>query len=170
MTIAPRPGLGLIWAQAHDGVIGHDGVMPWHLPEDLARFREVTMKHPVVMGRRTWDSIPPRFRPLPGRRNIVVTRDAQWGTRNPDADAASSLPDALETAGDGDVWVIGGGEIYRQALPLATRLHVTEIDLAVPGDTVAPGIGSEWTADVAGDWLTSKNGTRYRFVEYSRTI
>ena len=159
--------IGLIWAQARGAVIGAGGGIPWRLPEDLAHFREVTRGSVVVMGRRTWDSLPPRFRPLPGRENVVVTRDEDWIAEG--AVVAHSLEDALAPDGDprqGDVWVIGGGEIYRQALPLADRLEITEVDLEVDGDTVAPALDDEWTAE-PGPWLSSADGLRYRFVTYS---
>ena len=105
--------IGLIWAQADGGVIGKDGVMPWHVPEDLAHFKQVTLGAPVIMGRKTWDSLPPRFRPLPGRRNIVVTRQADW--QHADVDVVHSIDDALALAAegttDGIVWVIGGAQL-----------------------------------------------------------
>lgn len=160
MTIA------LIWAQAHDRVIGAGGVMPWHLTEDLRRFRAITGNDPVVMGRRTWESLPERYRPLPGRDNIVVTRRRDWSA--PGARIVHSVEDALAAAADAStVWVIGGAELYRQTLPLADRLEVTELDLDVAGDTRAPEPGPGWTAE-AGEWLTGSNGMRYRFVTYRR--
>ncbi|MBP7457532.1 MAG: dihydrofolate reductase, partial [Ottowia sp.] len=106
--------IGLIWAQARNRVIGKNGVMPWHLPEDLAHFKRVTLNHPVIMGRKTWDSIPPKFRPLPGRTNIVVTRQADWHEKG--AQCSSSLREALQQCENSNqVWVIGGAQIYAQA-------------------------------------------------------
>ena len=157
--------LALIWAQAHERVIGAGGVMPWHLPEDLRHFRELTDGDPVVMGRRTWDSLPERFRPLPGRTNIVVTRQADWSADG--VHVAHSLEAALEIAAGRTTWVIGGAELYRQALPLADVVEITEIDLAVDGDTWAPVLDAAWTAEAA-PWETSANGMRYRFVRYVR--
>lgn len=159
--------LALIWAQARDRVIGADGAMPWHLPEDLRHFRELTGADPVIMGRRTWQSLPDRFRPLPGRDNIVVTRQPDWDA--PGATVAHSLEAALEAAAPtaGTTWVIGGGELYRQALPRADRVELTEIDLDVAGDTVAPSLGPEW-ARHPGPWLTAADGMRYRFVRCLR--
>ena len=162
--------LALIWAQARDRVIGAGGVMPWHLPEDLKHFRELTDGDPVVMGRRTWDSLPERFRPLPGRTNIVVTRRHEWEA--PGALAAHSLPDALAaaraaTTPSTTTWIIGGAELYAQALPFADRVDLTEIDLTVAGDTVAPVLGPEWRPH-PGPWLTAANGMRYRFVQHLR--
>jgi len=167
--------IGLIWAEAHDGVIGAQGGMPWHVPEDLAHFKRTTLGAPVVMGRRTWESFPARFRPLPGRRNIVVTRQEDWGDAG--AERAASLEAALALAGAADpewIWVIGGGQLYREALPHADRLEVTELDLDVVGDTQAPD-RSAWIpahaasgVDGTGEWATSTSGIRYRFLSLVR--
>jgi len=157
--------VGLIWAQTLDGVIGAANTIPWRLPEDLAHFKATTLGHPVVMGRRTWDSLPPRFRPLPGRRNIVITRDPSWTSEG--ADRAGSVPEALRLAGD-EAWVIGGGEIYLTALEYATRLSVTEIDTKVTGDTYAPPLDESWQSTDDGEWLTSTTGLRYRIREFTR--
>src|SRR5690349_23121744 len=105
--------LGLIWAQSASGVIGRSGGIPWRLPEDQARFKELTVGHSVVMGRLTWESLPAKVRPLPGRRNVVVTRDADYR-----ADGATVVGD-LDAALDSETWVIGGAQIYALALPLA---------------------------------------------------
>lgn len=163
--------IGLIWAEAAGGVIGADGGMPWHVPEDLAHFRAVTGEDPVVMGRRTWESLPPRFRPLPNRRNIVVTRRDEWADAG--AERAASLESALALAAQGDpewVWVIGGGQLYREAIGRADRLEVTELDLAVEGDTTAPERDGWQTArvDPATGRHTSRTGVRYRFVTQER--
>ena len=161
-----RPRVGLIWAQARGGVIGRDGVMPWHLPEDLAHFKRTTLSHPVIMGRRTWDSLPPRFRPLPGRVNIVVTRQPDWQVAG--ARRASSLEQALQSCPDAErIWVIGGAEVYAQALPLADELVVTEIDADIEGDAHAPAIGAEWQ-EFAREPLVAANGTRLAFVTWRR--
>ncbi|MFJ4037903.1 dihydrofolate reductase [Microbacterium sp. NPDC090007] len=160
--------VGLIWAEARDGVIGADGGMPWHVPEDLAHFRAVTGAHDVVMGRRTWESLPPRYRPLPGRRNIVVTRSQAW--RQPGADRADSLDDALRLARGDQVWVIGGGMLYAEAIDRATVLEVTRLDVAVDGDTFAPSTRG-WRAtavDPDEGWYTSGSGIPYRFETYRR--
>ncbi len=158
--------IGLIWAQARGGVIGKGGVMPWHLPEDLAHFKRVTQGHPVIMGRKTWDSIPPRFRPLPGRRNIVVTRQADLSEIG--LQRASSLRDALQICDDAEqAWVIGGAQIYAQALPLADELVVTEIDADFEGDAFAPAIGADWH-EVAREPLVSATGLRGSFVTWRR--
>lgn len=158
--------LAMIWAQARGGVIGLDGEMPWHLPEDLAHFKELTSGHPVIMGRRTWESLPPRFRPLAGRRNVVVTRTPDFMAEG--AEIATSLPAALALVADDPLaWVIGGATLYRELLPHATRLEVTEIDLDAEGDTHAPAIGEGWTT-VSSDWETSRTGLTYRFVTHTR--
>lgn len=157
--------VALIWAEAHGRVIGAGGTMPWHLKEDMRRFRALTDGAPVVMGRRTWDSLPERFRPLPGRENIVVTRQADWSA--PGARTAHSLEEALAASSAPTTWVMGGGELYRQALPLADRIERTELDLDVEGDTLAPDPGAGWAAE-AGEWQTAENGLRYRFVTLRR--
>ena len=154
----------LIYARAANGVIGKDGAMPWHLPEDLAHFKRLTQGHPVIMGRKTWDSLPARFRPLPGRANIVVTRQADWNEIG--AQRASSLREALQLCENAEqVWVIGGAQIYAQALPLADELVVTEIDADVEGDAYAPAIGPEWQ-EVAREALVAGNGMRLAFVTW----
>ena len=159
--------IGLIWAQARGGVIGQGGVMPWHLPEDLAHFKRVTQGHPIIMGRKTWDSIPPRFRPLPGRRNIVVTR--QNNLDQIGMERASSLPNALQLCENAEqVWIIGGAQIYAQALPLADELVVTEIDADFEGDAFAPKLGPEWQ-EVARETLIAAGGLRLSFVTWRRT-
>ncbi len=166
MTQVGLARVGLIWAEAHEGVIGAGGGMPWHVPEDLAHFRQVTMGSPVVMGRRTWESFPDRFRPLPGRRNIVVTRDPDWAADG--AERAGSLEEGLALAGDVEtVWVIGGGQLFRDAIGRADRLEVTELDVAVDGDTLAPPRDG-WLPVAVGDWQTSRTGIRYRFVTLER--
>ena len=155
--------IGLIWAEAHGGVIGAEGGMPWHVPEDLAHFKEVTSGAPVVMGRKTWDSLPERFRPLPGRENLVVTRRQDWSAEG--ARRAATLEEALR--GEEKAWVIGGAEIFRQVIGDADRLEVTEIDLDVDGDAFAPS-HEGWRVVSEGDWQTSRTGTRYRFLRYER--
>ncbi|WP_024794663.1 dihydrofolate reductase [Tomitella biformata] len=158
--------LGMIWAWSRGGVIGLDDAMPWHLPEDMAHFRATTSGHPVIMGRVTWDSLAPRFRPLPSRRNIVVTRDEHW--RAEGAEVALTPSAAMELVGDAPSWVMGGAQIYAALLPLADHLEVTEIDADFDGDTRLPPLGPEWTP-TPGPWLFSeRGGLRYRFVSYRR--
>lgn len=155
--------VGLIWAEARGGVIGASGGMPWHVPEDLAHFKEVTLGAPVVMGRKTWESLPERFRPLPGRENIVITRSQDWhvdGVRR-----AATVEEAVR--GRERVWVIGGAEIFRQVIADADRLEVTELDVDVEGDAFAPP-RSGWRLVHEGEWQTSSAGIRYRFLGYER--
>lgn len=154
--------LGLIWAQSSNGIIGRDNGIPWRVPEDQARFKELTLGRTVVMGRLTWESLPAKVRPLPGRRNIVVTRDVGY--------AADGAEVVTEVPADLDGWVIGGAQIYALTLPLAQRCEVTEIDIDLPrddGDAVAPVLDESW-AGTYGDWLTSGSGLRYRFCSYIR--
>ncbi|CAJ1500088.1 dihydrofolate reductase [[Mycobacterium] kokjensenii] len=163
MSVAGR--VGLIWAQSVSGVIGRDGGIPWRLPEDQARFKALTVGHPVVMGRLTWESLPAAVRPLPGRPNVVVTRQADY--RADGARVVASLDAALT---DAETWVIGGAEIYALALPRANRCEVTEIDVdLVPrdGDALAPALDHHWSV-VKGEWLTGAGGLRYRFCSYHR--
>ena len=122
----------MIWAQARGGVIGVDGGLPWHLPEDMKLFRALTTGSTVVMGRRTWESLPGRFRPLPGRTNVVLTSDPEWAAQG--AHRAGSVAQVL--AEHESFWVIGGGAVYAAFLPHADRLVVTDVDTRSP---VTPG-------------------------------
>ena len=159
--------LHLIFARAANGVIGRDGGLPWHLPEDLAHFKRLTSGHPVIMGRKTWDSLPPKFRPLPGRTNIVVTRQPGWQAQG--ALRAASLDEALALCpAASDAWVIGGAEIYRQALPLAHSAVVTEIAADFEGDAHAPQFGPQWR-ETARESHTAANGLAFSFVTYQNT-
>ncbi|MFD0366097.1 dihydrofolate reductase [Nocardia sp. GCM10030253] len=158
--------IGLIWAQTPDRVIGFENTIPWRVPEDLANFKAVTMGHPVVMGRRTWDSLPPKFRPLKGRRNIVVTRQPDWSAEG--AERAGSLPEAMAMSAPDTVWIAGGGEIYRAAMDFATDLLVTEVDTTVDGDAYAPAIGPEWHDTEPAPWRESTTGLRFRIRHYTR--
>ena len=158
------PRINLIFARAANGVIGKDNTMPWHLPEDLAHFKRLTQGSPVVMGRKTWDSLPPRFRPLPGRINIVITRQSHWQAEG--ALRSASLSEALSLCGDApDIWVIGGAEIYRQAEPLAVRAEVTEIAQDFEGDAYAPVLGAAWQ-EAARSAQLSASGLAFSFVTY----
>jgi dihydrofolate reductase len=158
--------LHLIFARSSNGVIGRQNALPWHLPEDLAHFKRLTLGCPVIMGRKTWDSLPPRFRPLPGRLNIVVTRQAHWQAEG--ARCANSLAQAMSICQDhADVWVIGGAEIYAQSLPQADSAVVTEIDQDFEGDAYAPVFGPDWH-ESARESHTSSTGLNYSFVTYSR--
>jgi dihydrofolate reductase len=159
--------LHLIYARAANGAIGKDGVMPWHLPEDLAHFKRTTLGCPVVMGRKTWESLPVRFRPLPGRTNVVVTRQRDWLAEG--AKVAHSLDEAIRLCGDAaDAWIIGGADIYAQALPLASTAVVTEIEASYEGDTFAPQFGPEWK-ETARERHVSSTGLKFSFVTYTNT-
>ncbi|MFV0633198.1 dihydrofolate reductase [Demequina sp.] len=166
--------LKAIWAQARDSagrpVIGAGGDMPWSVPEDLKHFSTLTRGGAVVMGRRTWESFPERFRPLPGRVNVVIT--SAPSLEGADA-AVASVDTAIETAArlspNGEVWIIGGGRVYAATLDAVEHLEVTELDLEVEGDTFAPTVDPvAWELTAAGPWETSRTGVRYRFVTYRR--
>ncbi|WP_062203062.1 dihydrofolate reductase [Demequina salsinemoris] len=168
-----RAAIHAIWAQARDAhgrpVIGLDGGMPWHLPGDLKHFQSLTHNDAVVMGRHTWESLPPRFRPLRDRFNIVVTtHEAPKG-----AASASSLSAALELAEDEDpgtdIWIMGGARLFAEALGVADTLEITVIDLEVEGDTFAPEIPeSEWRVVATSEPQRDEDGPEYRFVTYHR--
>ena len=160
--------INLIFARAANGVIGKDNALPWHVPEDMAHFRKQTSGAPVIMGRNTWDSLPPRFRPLPGRTNIVVTRQHDWQANG--AIAVASVSDAITTCdalGAPDAWVIGGEQIFAQTMPLAQRAIVTEIDQTFEGDAFAPLFSADWR-ELHRESHTSVNGLRFSFVTMER--
>ncbi len=158
--------LHLIYARARNGTIGKDGQMPWHLPEDLAHFKRVTLGQPVIMGRKTWDSLPARFRPLPGRLNIVVTRQSDWQAEG--ALRAGSIEEAMCLCGEApDAWIMGGAEIYRQAEPLASTAVVTEIDADFEGDAFAPTLSTQWR-EVERERQVAASGLAFSFVTYQQ--
>jgi dihydrofolate reductase len=162
--------INLIWAQASNRVIGKDGTMPWHLPEDLAHLKRTTLGCPVIMGRKTWDSIPAKFRPLPGRTNIVLTRQADWNETG--AQRASDLREALlfceQLASKPEVvWVIGGAQIYAQALPMAHKAVVTEIEAEFDGDSFAPQFDASWH-ETARERHVSRSGLHFSLVTHVR--
>ena len=159
--------LALIASVARNGSIGKDNRLLCHLPEDQQHFRRATAGGVVIMGRKTWDSLPERFRPLPGRRNIVVTRNPQWQAGG--AEAAPSLDAALacvQTAPK--VFVIGGAQAYAMALPTADELVLTEIDADLPGDIFFPAWDRSRFARTALDVLQDARGITYRFTTYTR--
>ncbi len=159
--------VSLVAAVARGGVIGQGGTIPWRIPEDMAHFRALTMGHPVVMGRRTWDSLPDRFRPLPGRRNVVVTRNPSWQADG--AERAASLENALElVAGAEQVFVVGGGELYEAALSRADELVLTELALDAEGDVAFPPWDRSAFDEVTREALVSGDGTALAFVTYAR--
>jgi dihydrofolate reductase len=182
--------IAMIWAQTTDGVIGDGADMPWYLPEDLEHFKNSTVGAPVVMGRISWEALDPHFRPLPGRDNVVITRKPNYDA--PGGTVCASVPEAVAAAhriaaGEGTtvptVWILGGGEIYRQCLPVADRVVVTEIACGAPErfTVVAPDMratlqdGSFTVED--GPWLESAKGTaltgedplHFRICEYTST-
>ena len=158
--------LTLIAAIARNGVIGVDNRLPWRLPADLKHFKTLTLGHTVIMGRKTWESLPAGFRPLPGRRNIVVTRDGSY--RAEGATVANSLPAAVIEADGGEAFVIGGAELYAAALPLADRLQLTEIDAAFEGDTHFPAIDHDQWRETTRETHRDEAGFDYAFVSYQR--
>jgi dihydrofolate reductase len=164
--------INLIWAQAHRRVIGYQGSMPWHLPEDLAHFKRTTNGHPVIMGRKTWDSLPLKFRPLPGRMNVVISSNQKilQNLSQIGVSPAQNLREALqncEQTESKEAWVIGGAQIYAQALPLAQRIVITEIDAAFEGDAFAPPIDANWR-EAERTNLLAANGMKLAFVTYLR--
>lgn len=159
------PKITLIAAYAKRRVIGIDNAMPWHLPEDFAFFKSYTTGKPVVMGRKTWESLPRK--PLPGRRNIVVTR--QSGYRAEGAETAADLEAALALcAGAEETVIMGGAQIYAQALPSATDLRLTEVSLDVAGDAFFPEFESDGWKEVSRETHTGAKGIEYAFVHYVR--
>lgn len=172
--------LGAIWAQSRDGVIGFDGDMPWHIPEDLAHFKEITLKYPVIMGRHTWESLPEKVRPLPGRENIVLSSRLP-GAWSRGAEVLAQLPEITQ-----DTWIMGGAQIYAATLADADILEVTEIDAQLRGPlgdaaVLAPAIPNSFELVRETEWYSSERGTlrlgktaetsgpvRYRFHRYER--
>lgn len=160
--------LCLIAAVARNGVIGRDNGLVWHDPVDARHFRTTTMGCPVIMGRKTWDSLPAKFRPLPGRRNLVVTRQPDWAdsAAAQGAQAVSSLDEALAAVADTDaprVFVMGGGELYALALPHAAVLELTEIDTDLDGDVQFPN----WPRDTFRETARTTH-PGFAFVTYQR--
>ena len=160
--------LHLIYARARNNVIGLQGDLPWHLPEDLAHFKRTTLGQPVVMGRVTWESIPEKFRPLPGRSNVVVSRQTDYPA------TGATVVNALEAAmalfpPEQVVWLIGGAQLYAQGLPLASQVVVTEIDADFEGDAYAPLLNDEWH-EVHRSTHTAAQGLNYSLVTLQRQV
>ncbi|GAB2672055.1 dihydrofolate reductase [Gordonia jinhuaensis] len=161
--------LALIWAADRTGGIGRDNAIPWRIPDDQKRFREITLGHPVIMGRRTWESLPASVRPLPKRHNIVVTSGT--AALGDGVSTARDLGAALDIARDEDeeAFVIGGAGVYAEAMPYAQLLYVTEVDATDSGcDTFAPTIDPDIWVGLSGQWQTTDEGLRYRWVDYRR--
>ena len=160
-----KPPITLIVARARNGVIGRSGKLPWHIPADLKRFKALTMGSVMVMGRKTFDSLPGL---LPGRRHIVVTRDRAWNA--PGAEVAHSIEEALQLAGGERVSVIGGAELFGQFLPLADRIELTEVLADIEGDTIMPDPrgSAEWRETSSEDHSTEDGRPGLRFVTLER--
>lgn len=168
--------IGMIWAQARNRVIGHNGQLPWHLPEDLAHFKAITRGYPVIMGRKTWDSLPARFKPLPGRPNLVVSSiqgHAKQATERLGASVFPTLEDAIVHCRQSLplpawVWVIGGAQLYATAMHRADALVVTHVEQDFAGDAFAPPIDTDVWAAVESESQTTANHIALRFVRYGR--
>lgn len=170
----PRQIIAIL-ARADNGVIGRDGALPWHLPADLRRFKALTMGHPMIMGRKTFDSF---LKPLPGRRHIVLTRNTAWQADG--AEVAHSVDDALaigQAPGDcgaeaqaGDIYVIGGAQIYRLMAPHLTRIELTEVHCDAAGDTDMPAFGNEWRETAREDFPAEGEHPAFSFVTLERGI
>lgn len=157
----------LIAAVAQNGVIGKDNALPWHLPEDMKHFKALTTGHAVLMGRKTWESLPSKFRPLPNRHNLVLTRDPHYVA--PGATVVHSLDDAVKvSSGETALFVIGGAQLYAHTLPRANRLELTEIDAAFKGDAYFPAIDYAQWRETRRERGRSENGLAYAFVTYEQ--
>lgn len=158
---APVMSIILIAALSRNRCIGKNGTIPWHLPQDMARFKQLTTGHPVVMGRKTWESLPDQFRPLPNRTNIILTRQADYmlpeGVKR-----YRSVEDAAAAHPNETLFVIGGGEIYAQALPLADQLELTHVNQEIDGDAFFPEIDDTWHETMR------KDHEGFSFVTYTR--
>lgn len=159
--------VSLILARADNGVIGDKGAIPWRIPEDMRRFKALTLGHPIVMGRKTWDSFPKK--PLPGRTNIVITRDRSWSAQG--AVVVHSLEDAIAHAKSeqpDEIDVVGGAAIYVDSLRYATRIHLTEVRLSPKGDvTMPPFDPATWRESAREDHATP-DGLKYSYVTLDR--
>lgn len=157
-----------IWAQGHNRAIGKDGTMAWHVPEDMALFRRVTMGHPVIMGRTTWESLGPKYQPLPGRDNYVLTSNKDYEA--PGARVVHSLAETADLI-EGLGFVMGGAQVYDAAMDIIDGIIVTDLDIHVDGaDAFAPAL-PDWeivAAEPDRGWLTAENGTQYRFTALAR--
>ena len=159
------PELFLVAAIAANGVIGADGGMPWHIPEDFRRVKRLTMGKPLVMGRKTFESLPGV---LPGRRHIVITRDIAWHAEA--AEVAYSLEAALALAAAPQIVIFGGAAIYALALPRATRIELTEIHAEIPGDTVMPPLGAGWQEEARQEHGAENGLPAFAFVTLRRVL
>ncbi|MDE5870650.1 MAG: dihydrofolate reductase [Muribaculaceae bacterium] len=159
--MSSRRELAMIAAVGRDLELGRNGDLVWHISADLKNFKRLTLGHPVIMGRKTWDSLPKR--PLPGRLNVVLSRNMKPVEG---AVVAASVEEALQACEGADMpFVMGGAEIYARMLPMASRLYITDVDADAPADVDAwfPEFRKEWRLDEAGEWLDDGNGVKYRF-------
>lgn len=159
--------ISLLVAAATNGVIGRDGRLPWHLPGDLRRFKELTLGKPILMGRKTWESLPRR--PLPGRDNLVVSRQSPPGAHD-GARWFTTLGGAIawvQESGAAELCVIGGAALFRETLPIADSLHLTRVESVVEGDTLMPAIGTEWV-EVWSSAPMEENGLFYRYIDLEK--
>jgi dihydrofolate reductase len=164
MSHTPGPRIYLVAAVASNGIIGSNGRLPWHFPEELKHFKEVTLGHPVIMGRRTWESLKGA---LPGRKNIVVTRTPAYQASG--ASVAPSLQAALALcAGAPKAMVIGGNQLFAESLPMATGLELTEIHKDYPGDTWFPAYDRAQWQEIKREARTAADGTRFDYVLYEK--
>lgn len=161
MTGEVTPEIVLIYARAANGVIGKDGDLPWRLPADLKRFKALTMGKPMIMGRKTFESLPGL---LPGRHHIVLTRDAGWAA--PGAETAANLDDALALAGAGTIAIIGGAAVFEAFLPLADRVELTQLHADYDGDTFMPPLGPEWHETAREDHGADGDTPAFSFITY----
>ena len=168
-----RFSINMIWGQTYNGTIGRNGVMPWYVPEDLKHFRDTTRGHTVIMGRKTWDSLPPENRPMKGRHNIVLTRQKDWEAEG--AHVVHTVDKALDAvpAGETEVWIMGGAEIYHAFMERAERIVITDMDFYELGDTDAPMLlPEEWeieSLDPPTGVHESREAVGYRFRTMRRT-
>jgi dihydrofolate reductase len=161
--------VSLVLARADNGVIGAGGAIPWRIPEDMRRFKALTMGHPIVMGRKTWDSFPKK--PLPGRTNIVITRDPSW--QSDGAVVAHSLDEALQKAraeNPDEICIVGGAGIYLAALPVATRVHLTEVHASPMGDVTMPPFDRAVWHETAREDREAPEGLRYSYVTLEKRV
>ena len=157
--------LFLIYARAANGVIGRDGTLPWHLPADLKRFKSLTMGKPMIMGRKTFESLPGI---LPGRRHIVLTRRHDWTAEG--AEIAHSVAEALDLAGDSEVAIIGGAAIFDAFKRRASRAEVTEIHADFEGDVLMPALGPAWELAAQEDFPAEGDQPAYSFMTYRQDV
>lgn len=169
-----RPMLAAIWAQTRDGVIGNAGAIPWHVPEDFAHFKATTLGHPVIMGRRTWESFPPQYRPLPQRKNIVITSRPEAIRPDDNVVVTDSYEHAVDAAQAPQIWVIGGSQVYANALAHpylpVMRCVISVLDLKVNGDAHAPQLDDRWHLTSEQDRGVSRHGVPWRVQIWDRSV